>query len=45
MRLLELELLEKIASAGKMNVGLGETGLADKLLNAPLAAGAFFIFR
>ncbi len=33
MRLRELEVLEKIASAGKMNIVLGEKGLADKVVN------------
>lgn len=33
MRLRELEVLEKIASAGKLNVILGEKGLADKVVN------------
>jgi regulator of protease activity HflC (stomatin/prohibitin superfamily) len=38
MRLRELEIIEKIASAGKMNIvlgekGLGEKGLADRVVN------------
>jgi hypothetical protein len=33
MRLRELEVLEKIASAGRMNLVLGEKGLADKVVN------------
>jgi len=33
MRLRELEVLEKIASAGKLNVVLGERGLADRVVN------------
>lgn len=33
MRLRELEVLEKIASAGRMNIVLGEKGLADKVVN------------
>lgn len=33
MRLRELEVLEKIASAGKMNIVLGEKGLAEKVVN------------
>lgn len=33
MRLRELEVLEKIASAGKLNIILGERGLADKVVN------------
>lgn len=33
MRLRELEVLEKIASAGKMNIVLGEKGLAEQVLN------------
>ena len=33
MRLRELEVLEKIASAGKMNVVLGEKGLTDRVVN------------
>jgi regulator of protease activity HflC (stomatin/prohibitin superfamily) len=33
MRLRELEVLEKIASAGNMNIVLGEKGLADRVVN------------
>ena len=33
MRLRELEVLEKIASAGKLNIVLGEKGLADRVVN------------
>ncbi len=33
MRLKELEVLEKIASAGKLNVVVGEKGLADRIVN------------
>ena len=33
MRIRELEVLEKIASANKLNVVLGEKGLADRVLN------------
>jgi regulator of protease activity HflC (stomatin/prohibitin superfamily) len=33
MRLRELEVLEKIAASGKLNVFLGEKGLADKVVN------------
>ncbi|QEG36678.1 slipin family protein [Bythopirellula goksoeyrii] len=33
MRLRELEVLEKIASSGKLNVVLGEKGLADRVVN------------
>ena len=33
MRLRELEVLEKIAAAGKLNVFLGEKGLTDKVMN------------
>jgi hypothetical protein len=33
MRLRELEVLEKVASAGRLNVMLGEKGLADKVVN------------
>ncbi len=33
MRLRELEVLEKIASAGNLNVVLGEKGLADRVVN------------
>jgi regulator of protease activity HflC (stomatin/prohibitin superfamily) len=33
MRLRELEVLEKIASAGKLNIILGDKGLADKVVN------------
>jgi hypothetical protein len=33
MRLRELEVLEKVASASKLNVVLGEKGLADRIVN------------
>ena len=33
MRLRELEFLEKIASNGKLNIILGDKGLADKVVN------------
>lgn len=33
MRLRELEVLEKIAASGKLNIVLGDKGLADKVLN------------
>ena len=33
MRLRELEVLEKVASAGNMNIVLGEKGLADRVVN------------
>jgi regulator of protease activity HflC (stomatin/prohibitin superfamily) len=33
MRLRELEVLEKIASAGRLNIVLGEKGLADRVVN------------
>lgn len=33
MRLRELEVLEKIASAGKMNIVLGEKGMTDRIVN------------
>lgn len=33
MRLRELEVLEKIAASGKLNVVLGENGLADRVVN------------
>ena len=33
MRLRELEVLEKIASAGKLNIVLGEKGLTDRVVN------------
>jgi len=33
MRLRELEVLEKIAATSKLNVVLGEKGLADKVMN------------
>lgn len=33
MRLRELEVLEKIAAAGKLNIILGEKGLADRVVN------------
>ena len=33
MRLRELEVLEKVATDGKLNVVLGEKGLADRVVN------------
>ena len=33
MRMRELEVLEKIASAGQLKVVLGEKGLADRVTN------------
>jgi hypothetical protein len=33
LRLRELEAVEKIAAAGKLNVILGEKGLAEKIVN------------
>ena len=33
MRLRELEVLEKVATSGKLNVVLGEKGLADRVMN------------
>ena len=33
MRLRELEVLERIATSGKLNVVLGEKGLADRVIN------------
>ena len=33
MRLRELEVLEKVAANGKLNIVLGDKGLADKLVN------------
>jgi len=33
MRLRELELLEKIATSGNMNIGLGEKGLAERVVH------------
>ena len=33
MRLRELETLEKIAAAGKLNIILGDKGLAERLTN------------
>jgi hypothetical protein len=33
MRMRELEVLEKIATAGKMNIVLGEKGLTDRVVN------------
>ena len=33
MRLRELEVLEKVAAAGKLNIVLGEKGLADRMVN------------
>jgi regulator of protease activity HflC (stomatin/prohibitin superfamily) len=33
MRLRELEVLEKVASSGKLSVVLGEKGLADRVVN------------
>jgi hypothetical protein len=33
MRLRELEVLEKVTTAGQLNVILGEKGLTDKVVN------------
>jgi hypothetical protein len=33
MRLRELEVLEKVATSGKLSVVLGEKGLADRVVN------------
>jgi len=33
MRLRELEVLEKVAAAGKLNIVVGEKGLADRVIN------------
>ena len=33
MRLRELEVLEKVATSGKLNVVLGETGLVERVVN------------
>jgi hypothetical protein len=33
MRLRELEVLEKVATSGKLSVGGGEKGLADRVVN------------
>ena len=33
MRLRELEVLERVATSGKLNVVLGEEGLADRVVN------------
>ena len=33
MRLRELEVLEKVATSGKLNIVLGEKGLADRVIN------------
>jgi hypothetical protein len=33
MRLRELEVLEKVAAANKLNIVLGEKGLADRVVN------------
>ncbi len=33
MRLRELEVLEKVAGSGKLNVVLGEKGLAERIVN------------
>ena len=33
MRLWELEVLEKVATDGKLNVVLGEKGLTDRVVN------------
>lgn len=33
MRLKELEVLEKVAASGKLNIVLGEKGLADRVVN------------
>ena len=33
MRLRELEVLERLAATGKMNIVVGENGLADRVVN------------
>ena len=33
MRIRELEVLERVAASGKLNVVLGEKGLADRVVN------------
>ena len=33
MRLRELEVLEKVAAGGKLNIVLGEKGLAERIVN------------
>ena len=33
MRLRELEVLERVAASGKLNVVLGEKGLAERIVN------------
>lgn len=33
MRLRDLEVLERIAASGKLNVMLGEKGLAERIVN------------
>ena len=33
MRLRELEVLEKVAGAGKLNIVVGEKGIADRIVN------------
>jgi hypothetical protein len=33
MRLRELEVLEKIAASGKLNIVVGEKGLAERVVN------------
>ena len=33
MRLRELEVLEKVATTGNLNIVLGEKGLADRVVN------------
>ena len=33
MRLRELEVLERVATSGKLNVVLGEKGLAERVVN------------
>jgi hypothetical protein len=33
MRLRELEVLEKIAAGGKLNIVLGEKGLSERVVN------------
>ena len=33
MRLRELEVLERVAASGKLNVVLGEKGLAERVVN------------
>jgi hypothetical protein len=35
MRLRELEVVERVAASGKLNIALGEKGLAERVVNLP----------